>query len=114
MKVHFTKLALVGALCGALVACTEKEDRILFEGIYFRAKAGPVDKKTSLQDFEVTVKKANQSLEGAREAGRYEGTRYCVQTFGSSKITWTRGPDDEGLTLNDDKLILRGTCDKTW
>ena len=52
------------------------------------------------------------SLDGAREAGRYEAIRYCIANFGSSDIAWTEGPDAEDgtLTIANDRLLLRGTC----
>jgi hypothetical protein len=109
------RLGLAIALCAlsGVVACTAKEDRITFDGQYFRAKAAPVDKKTSRADFEVTVKKATAALDAAREAGRYEATKYCIATFGTSKLTWLNGgPDAEQLTVSKDDLILRGRCDK--
>lgn len=101
------------ALITLMVGCTPSEDQIRFDGLAFRAKASPVDKKKSRADFEVTVKKAAAALDPARDAGRYEGTRYCVRTFGSSKIDWANGgPDAETVTMSGEDLILRGRCKK--
>ena len=60
----------------------------------------------------MSVGPASASLEGAREAGRYEAIRYCIDNFGSSDITWIAGPDAEDgtLTIANDRLQLRGTC----
>ena len=105
-------------VCGALLAlsvaagCEERDKRVLFDGIYFKTKAQPVDKKVTLADFTVTVKKAGVSLDAAREAGGYEGIKYCIDKFGYSGIDWTVGPDAEQLTLSDGDLILRGTCQR--
>ena len=58
----------------------------------------------------MTVKKAINNLNGAKEAGRYEGVKHCIEHFGSSDITWISGPDSEELKLVGQKLILKGKC----
>lgn len=117
VKAMTTKLSIVAGLTGLVLisACgtiTSSEDRVLFDGQFFRAKAKAVDKKVSPTDFTVVVNNVSSSLDGAREAGRFEGTKYCVQNFGSSRITWKVGPDSEpqNLRVSDDKLTLAGTC----
>ncbi|MEL6451079.1 MAG: hypothetical protein AAFQ19_07445 [Pseudomonadota bacterium] len=105
---------LTGALLIAallLSACQERRaDRVAFDGVFFRSTSGKVDQQRDV--FEVTVSPASSSLDGAREAGRYEATRYCIDNFGTSDITWSDGPDAEDgtLTIDNDRLILRGTC----
>ncbi len=94
-----------------LSACAgKKADRIAFDGQFFRASAKKVDKQRL--NFEVTVRPVSASLEGARAAGAYEATRYCVGTFGTSDIEWTNGPDAEDGTLriSNDRLLLTGRC----
>jgi hypothetical protein len=90
------------------------DDRILFDGQAFRAKAKVVDKKVSPADFSVVVNGVSASLDGAREAGRYEGTKFCIENFGSSRIEWKVGPDTEPqqLQISDDKLTFAGTCQR--
>lgn len=102
---------LAGALA-VVAACTKKEDRILFEGHYYKAKASAVDRKQGLADFVVTVPDVSVSLDGARAAGAYEATRYCIKNFGSSRIEWAIGPETEpqDLPIDKDKLTYRGTC----
>lgn len=94
----------------ALAACGQDQNRPLFDGHQFRAKLSQVDKSTG--EFNVTVSPASQSLVGAREAGRYEATKNCINRFGTSDIAWLSGPDNEdgGLIIQNDKLELRGTC----
>jgi hypothetical protein len=102
------KILLTLTALGVLAGC-QTQERILFDGKYFRTKASNVDKQRD--QFTVTVRNASQSIEGAREAGRYEGTRYCVGNYGSSDIVWAVGPDTPGaLRLVDDRLIFRGAC----
>ncbi|WP_299370218.1 hypothetical protein [uncultured Tateyamaria sp.] len=104
-----TGLLLVAALL--LTACVERRaDRIAFDGVFFRSTAKKVDKQRD--QIEVTVSPVSASLEGAREAGRFEAIRYCIENFGTSNIDWINGPDAEDGTLNisGDKLLLRGTC----
>lgn len=93
-----------------LVACTPSEQVPSFDGIKFRAQLSKVDKQRD--QFLVKVSKASQSLVGAREAGRYEATKYCINQYGTSDIAWVSGPDveDGSLTINNDELQLRGAC----
>ncbi|MBY5932235.1 hypothetical protein KUV51_04420 [Tateyamaria omphalii] len=108
--VLLTGILLIAAL--VLTACSgeRRAERVAFDGVFFRANSSKVDKQRD--QFEVSVSPVSASLEGAREAGRYEAIRYCIKQFGSSDIAWIEGPDAEDGTLrtNGDKLILRGAC----
>jgi hypothetical protein len=96
----------------ALTACENKNDRIAFDGEFFRTKVKKVDKQ--LDVFTVNIRDVSRSLDGAREAGRYAGTEYCVAQFGSSEIEWSVGPETptEQLQVVDDTLIFSGVCPK--
>ena len=116
-KVAKTKLTIMAGIAGLLLvsACgTASSDRILFDGKAFRAKAKPVDKRASPTEFTVVVRGASASLDGAREAGRYEGTKFCISAFGTSKIEWKVGPDTEpqNLRIADDQLTFAGACQR--
>lgn len=95
-------------------ACTvtSSSDRVLFDGHFFRTKAKHVDKKAMPTEFTVVVNGVSASLDGAREAGRFEGTKFCINNFGSSSIAWKVGPDTEPqkLRITDDKLTFAGAC----
>ncbi len=108
--------SLFAACCAAAVllgGCTPIEDRITFGGYYFRADAKAIDKKKTLAEFTVTVRDVAQSLDGARAAGGYEGTSYCIKNFGTSRIDWVVGPatDPGDLRIVDERLVFQGTCD---
>jgi hypothetical protein len=111
------KMALVALCAGALLllaACASREDRMTpFDGFYFKAKTGAVDKKVTRANFTATIWAVSQSLDGARAAGRYEGTKYCISQYGTSQIDWTVGPDTapEQLRIVDDTLTFSGRCD---
>lgn len=115
MKIRVPLFALMALSlmtgCGLI---TPSSDRILFDGKSFRAKAKSVDKKATPTEFTVTVKDASASLDGAREAGRYEGIKFCIANFGSSRIEWKVGPDTEpqNLRLSDNDLTFAGTCQR--
>ena len=108
------KGAALAALCLlALAGCNQKrENRVEFDGHYFPAKAKAVDRKVSIAEFTVEIKDVSQSLDGARAAGEYEATRYCVTEYGSSRIDWAIGPETapEDLMIEGDTLTFRGTC----
>lgn len=104
-------VAALGLL--ALGGCNaDKDKQMRFDGVHFKTKVQPVDRKVSITEFTAEVKKASQSLEGARAAGEHAGTRYCVVNYGSSRIDWQIGPetDPTTLVLDKDTLTFRGTC----
>lgn len=107
------KRLLAGSLAAilALGACAKPGERMLFEGQFYPAKA---KKGATREEVIVTVRRIDQGLKGAREAGRYEATRYCVETVGDSTIDWVQGPDaaDGVLVTEGGNLVLRGTCVK--
>jgi hypothetical protein len=106
MRFFVIALTIVAAVAG----CSSREDRIAFDGIYFNTKLSKVDGQRDV--FTLLVKNASQSIEGAREAARYDATTYCVNNYGSSDITWVVGPDSpaDDLVLVDDSLTFSGSC----
>lgn len=109
MKIIQISLAVVlGATL--LSACAPSKDRIAFDGKFFKAKLSKVDKQRD--QFAIEVSPASASIDGAREAGRYEAIKYCIAQYGTSAITWVAGPDADGtaLRVENDKLQLRGAC----
>lgn len=106
------RVLAIGAVCcvTVLAACAKKEDRVYFNGIYYpsRETADKNDRKL----FKVSVRRVEKGLDGAREAGRYGGTRYCLKNFGTSEIDWIHGPDAEDgtLALEGGRLVLTGRC----
>ncbi|MEW2911763.1 hypothetical protein [Leisingera sp. JC11] len=101
-------LALVSA-CGS---STTNKNRELYDGVPFKAKAKPVDKKTNPAVFQIDIKGAERSIKGAREAAAHSGTKYCVTAYGSSDIEWANDPRDEEtpLTITDGRAVFQGTC----
>lgn len=93
----------------ALAACGPGDDTILFDGQYFRTRINDTEAR---HIFTVTARPVSASLQGARDAARYEATAYCVRNYGNSRIVWTVGPDDpeETLPIADDTLTLQGAC----
>lgn len=108
MRLISLSAALIAAT--AIAGCTDNEDRIAFDGQYYRTKLSKVDGQRDV--FTVSVRPVSASLEGAREAGRYEATVYCVNAYGDSDIVWAVGPDTpaEALTVVDDTLTFQGRC----
>ena len=86
-----------------------EENKVSFDGYYFSSKLTP--NKLDDRSFDLTVRRANRSLPGAREAGRYEATRFCIKNFGTSDIKWVLGPDDQSVGLTGKVLRLSGQCD---
>ena len=103
-------LALTALLFGGLAACTDPQNRIAFDGQFFRTNVAKVDK--SRDTFVLSVRNPGKSIQGARLAAHHEGIRYCVGNFGTSKIEWDVNPLDEAVPpqLEDGKLVYRGKC----
>ena len=97
-----------------LGGCTERAKRVYFDGKHYPTRGKAVS-KDDRKGFTVSVRKAAQGIEGAREAGRHGGSRYCIENFGTSEIEWAVGPDDpaENLTISNGNLQLSGRC-VTW
>lgn len=105
-----TRIVILLMTLGLVAGCNA-QDRLNyqeFDGIYF-----PTTSKSQRQQknvFTVRVRNATRSLDGARQAAHYEGTKYCVSTFGSSDIAWETDLQAEELTLSGNDLIAAGTC----
>ncbi len=111
------RLSMISLICTALVAlggCSRDDpNQVAFDGVLFKSKTGAIDKKVSRADFTVTVFEVSQSLDGARAAAGYEGTKYCVTNYGTSDIEWTVGPETEPgrLAVVDNAITFQGRCD---
>ena len=94
-----------------LAGCAKKDERVFFDGNYYPSKARAVS-KDDRQEFSVAVRRVDQGLAGARQAGRHGGTEYCLKNFGTSDIEWIVGPDapDAALGLPGSSLTMRGSC----
>lgn len=104
-------VALTG--CATISGVTDRitgSNRQAFDGQFFRA-AIAFDRDAPA-DFVVRVQDAAKTLTGAREAGRYEATKHCIEYFGNSESVWQVGPDspDEALVFDGDALVLTGRC----
>ena len=86
-----------------------EENKVSFDGYYFSSKLSR--SKLDGRSFDLTIRRANRSLSGAREAGRYEATRFCIKNYGTSDIKWVLDPDDHSIGLTGKVLKLSGQCD---
>ena len=84
------------------------DNQVAFEGIKFRAHLNQV--KGDDFAFNVSVKNAEKNLKGAREAGRYEAIKFCIEQLSTSDIEWINGPDSDPLPHQDGNLKLSGKC----
>lgn len=107
-----TQTLLVVGILGTLTlaACGRQEERIAFDDQFFRAKLKRVDRQSDV--FTIQVSPVSASIAGAREAGRYEATSYCINEYGTSDVIWTASPDapDDALVIENDTLTLQGSC----
>lgn len=99
--------------CAALVltACSrDRANRVAFDGVFYNGKL--TSSGNDRQNFVATISPVSEGLEGAIEAGRYEGTKHCIENYGTSTIDWTLGPDSprDQLRPQGDTLTFQGTC----
>ena len=101
-------IALSFFLC--FVSCGERylDNQVNFDGIRFGSSLTKVDSDEFA--FRVVVRDAAKSFKGAREAGRYEATKYCIEKLSSSDIDWQINPDANDLVLHNGNLELLGRC----
>lgn len=97
-------------LAGLTLAGCGNDNRPVFDGAQFRANLNA--DRDDARNFVVEVRDADKTLTGAREAGRHEAVRHCIETFGNSRIDWVQGPDaaDGTLRIENGNLILTGQC----
>lgn len=102
-------LALAGATV-ALAGCAEDQNRLSFGGVYFKTQTRKLD--ADPRQFFVIVDQATRSLDSALQAGAYEGTKYCIPNYGTSRIRWTVGPDTppSQLRVTDNAITMAGAC----
>ena len=104
-------IALISLAAMLAAGCNNRDDEILFDGQAFRGKAG-FESRDNRRSFVATIRPVSASIEGAREAGRYEGIKYCVTEYGTSDIAWSLSPDAEPQTWNVDRdtVTFTGRC----
>ena len=92
-----------------LLGCSARinENRVPFDGFLFNAK---LKAGASKKDFEIIVPRSHRSLVGAKEAGRYEATIYCVNKFGTSDVIWDVSPDDVSKVKSNKSIFIKGRC----
>lgn len=101
-------LLLTAAVATSACSRLKKDDGIRFDGEKFRIKASKAD-RDDRSLFTVFASPASKSLDGAREAAAYGGTKYCIQEYGTSLIAWAHGPEDEPR-FDGDRLVMEGQC----
>ena len=105
------RIILAALMTLALAAgCTDSENRIAFDGKFFRVKARKADTRDT---FTVTVRDVSRSVEGARLAAHHGAVSYCVGMYGSSEIIWAGASPldrDAPLRVVDDRLTFAGRC----
>jgi len=109
---HALAVVLLGATV-ALSGCADRAAQVRFNGEYYPAKVSR--DRDAREELQVTVRRVDRGLTGAREAGRYEAMRYCLKEFGTSDVDWVNGPDAEDgrLQVSNGRLLLSGEC-VTW
>lgn len=103
-------LALGVAGCSNLALTNKSRAESTYDGVFLKSRAKKVGDDRS--HFQVEVRRASLSLDGAKASGHHAGTRYCIEQYGSSKIDWISSPyvENEALNLDQDTLILEGVC----
>lgn len=107
----FRRTGLILLMLGALASCTERKERVLFDGVYYPPKSRA--EKQDRRNFTASVSRANRGAEGAKKAAVNEAMRYCLENFGTSGITWTGVPEGgQGpvYVRAGDRISVTGRC----
>ncbi|MEO0370759.1 MAG: hypothetical protein AAF231_04805 [Pseudomonadota bacterium] len=104
-----TTLICVAVLASA--SCTRNQEKLLFDGNFYKAKTKSAS-KDDRKIFETVVRRPDQGIKGALAAGEHDAKGYCLKNFGTSEIAWTRGPTDPQAALyaQSGSLVLNGSC----
>ena len=87
-----------------------KRAKVEIDGTQFKAKADA--NREDSRSFTISVTPVAVNPDGAKAAGRYEATRYCLLTYGGSDTDWVIGPDTplEDIPVEGDTMTLQGRC----
>ncbi|WP_292292744.1 hypothetical protein [Marivita sp.] len=94
-----------------LAACGSSDlDTITFEGARFTG-----DYRVDRSDRAAFVARggpASVSLDGARQAAKFQAVQHCISYLGTSDVAWVNGPDvaDAALVVEDNEVVLSGRC----
>ena len=101
---------LVLLMLVVLAGCTERKERVVFDGNYYPPKSRA--EKQDRRNFTASVSRANRGIEGAQKAVVHEATRYCLENFGTSDIAWAAAQTGEGpvYTRSGDRVSVAGRC----
>lgn len=110
--------AIFLALALALTGCSGLRDRLnIFKGRDSTERSLPYKAKLSKnkadpRDLTITVASRGDGLEEVRESVRFQATKYCLKTFGSSDADWQIDPEtgDWAYTSSADTLTFQGRC----
>ncbi len=100
-----------GAVLLALAACGRGElETVTFEGARFNGDLN--SQRSDRAGFVATGGPASVSLEGSKQAARYQVVQHCIAYLGSSDVAWVNGPDveDAALVIEDNEVVLTGRC----
>jgi len=105
------RMVLFAGVAALVAGCAARDQRVLFEGEYFQTKVSH-ESRDNRQAFTVEVPGYERNPEAARASARFGATRYCIESYGTSDITWQAGPKDdlETLPVTRGRLVFRGSC----
>lgn len=106
--IRFVALPGIAALAFLSACAGQGPLQNTFDGEVFRPKFST--SRANDLEFTIQIPGVSKSELGAREAGRFEATEYCLRYYGTSLIDWDLGPDDADAQIEGDVLILRGAC----
>lgn len=107
----YRKAGLVLVLLAVLAGCTERKERVYFNGNFYPPKSRA--DKQDRRNFTASVSRANRGIEGAQQAAVHEATRYCLESFGTSSIAWAgvaQGQEGPVYTRSGDRVSVSGRC----
>ncbi len=110
------RLMLAGVALALVAGCSggmglPNRNKEVFDGQSYSSRVSKND--ADPQQFTVSVKDAaGKGMTGARKAGEYAATRYCIANYGESGINWLRGPSnpDAMMAVDNGNLIMSGSC----
>lgn len=106
------RIGLAITVAAALAGCGLVNDgtQLQYGGVTF--KGDSKGNKADRAQFVSTGGPVSASIDGASRAAAYQGTIYCINTLGTSRIDWQIGPDTpQGqLPVSGNDVVFQGRC----
>lgn len=109
----FARIVLFAVLAFSLSGCSQlwsaNGEGVAAQTLPYRAS---LQRGEDRRDFTVTVRAPGATVGQVRESVRFQATRYCLPTYGSSEAEWSldQSTDDWAFARAGENMVFTGRC----